>query len=110
MADAAQLGHLVSSEIQLQQAQHLAIAVLFDDIYPLMLRHEIMHLTREWISAQAKIIGLQIKLFGELVAALFHCKISGAVSDDADLRCPIRNQFGFRNKRPRSFKLAIQTL
>src|SRR5437899_1061178 len=84
VAHAAQFSDLVRGKIQLEQAHHLAIAVLFNNVHALMLRHKLMHLARKRIRAQADVVGLEIELAGKLVTAFPHREISGAVGDDTD--------------------------
>ena len=69
MSDAMQPGDKRWLHVELQQAEHLRVAVLLDEINSVMLLHEIMHLARKWVCAQPQVIGLDIVLLAQLVAA-----------------------------------------
>ncbi len=58
MGDAAQARDQFRLQVELEQAEHLRVAVLLDDVDALVLRDEVVNLTRERIGAQAQIIGL----------------------------------------------------
>jgi hypothetical protein len=62
VADTAEPGDFVRITFQPQQAQHLGIAVLIDDVHALVPVNKIMNLTGEGESPQAAIAGVDIVL------------------------------------------------
>ena len=53
MGDAAQAGDQFRLQVELEQAEHLRVAVLFDDVDALVLLDEFVHFAGERIGAQA---------------------------------------------------------
>jgi hypothetical protein len=56
-------------QVQLEQAEHLRVAVLLDHIDALVLLDEFVHFARERIGPQAQIIGFDGVFVAQLVAA-----------------------------------------
>ena len=110
MADAAQLGYFAGGQIELEQAQHLRIAILFDDVDALVRGDKVAHLAAEGIGAEAQVIRLDAVFLLELIAAFGDRKIRGAVGDDADLRLAGFDDERGRDEGARGFKLARETL
>ena len=55
-------------EVELEQAEHLRVAVLLDHVDPVVLLHEIVHFAGERIRPQAQIVGFDVVLLAQLVA------------------------------------------
>ena len=73
-------------DVQLEQAEHLRVAVLLDHVHAVVLLHEIVHFARERIGPQPQIVGLDVVFVAQLVAGLDDRPVRSAVGDDADLR------------------------
>src|SRR5215470_10291760 len=82
--DAAQPGREFYAYVELQQAQHLRIAVLFDHVDAVMLLNELVNLPRERIRLQAQVVGLEVVLLAKLVAALDDRPVRRTVGQDPD--------------------------
>ncbi len=61
-------------QIELEQAQHLRVAVLLDDVDALVRGDEVVHFAGERIGAQAQVICVEVVFLLELVAALAMAK------------------------------------
>src|ERR1700741_4223671 len=84
VTDAQQPCYQLRPNIELQQAQHLRIAVLLDHIHALVLVNEVVHFARERISAQPQVVGLEVVFLPQLIAAFHDRPVRGSVSEDAD--------------------------
>src|SRR5580704_3917879 len=110
MRDAAQVSDQFRLEIEFQQAQHLRVAVLLDDINMFVLLDEFMHFARKRISPQPQVVGLEAVFFAHLIAAFGNAPVGSPITDDSDLRVvPLRNFWSW-NEGPRSFEFAVQAL
>ena len=58
----AQFGGIFGRQIELEQAQHLRIAVLLDDVNAVVRGDELVDLAREWIRADTKVVRLDLVL------------------------------------------------
>ncbi len=85
MGDAAQARGEFGFEIELEQAEHLRVAILFDDVDAIVLLDEFVDFAGERIGAQAQVVGLDPVFVAKLVAAFGDAPVRGAVGDDADL-------------------------
>src|SRR5438270_9843656 len=97
-------------DIELQQTEHLSIAILFDHVHPLMLIDEVVHLAAEWKCADAKIIDIESIFVLQLVAAFAYGKVAAAVGDHAYFCANVRDYFGARKVGARRLELAIEPL
>src|ERR1700756_617927 len=110
VTDAAQACNQLRPDVELQQAQHLRITVLLDNVHALVLLDERVHFAGEGVSAQAQVVGLEVVFLLQLVAALDECPVRCSVGDDADFRLARGNHFRPRNEGARRFKLPIDAL
>ena len=85
MGDAAQARGQFGFEVELEQAEHLRVTVLFDDVDAIVLLDEFVHLAGERIGAQAQVVGLDAVFVTQLVAAFDYAPVRSAVGDDTDL-------------------------
>src|SRR5215469_1085191 len=109
MRDAAQASGQRGLDVELEQAEHLGVAVLLDDVDGVVLLDEVVHLAGEGVGANAQVVGLDPVLVAQLVAALDESPVRGAVADDADLRFS-GVDFRARHEGARGFELAVQPL
>src|SRR5437764_15270136 len=91
MTNAAQFGYFLRTEIQLEQAQHLCVAILFYYINALMPLDKLMHIGIERKRPQAQIIGADLVLLRELIAALANREVASPKGNDSDLRRSVRD-------------------
>src|SRR5580704_18179626 len=75
-----------------------------------MLLNKFMHFTREGISPQAQVIGLNRVFVPQLVAAFDDPPMRRSICDDPDLRIRSLKNLRPRNERPCALELAIQPL
>ena len=68
VSDAAELHYELRSNIQLEEAEHLGVAVLLDNINALVLLDEFVDFAREWERTDAEVINFKIVFFAELIA------------------------------------------
>ena len=90
--------HQFGLQIQLQQAEHLRIAVLLHHVNALMRAHKVWNLVSERKRSNPQVIGRQFVFFAQLVARFDQCPMRAAESDDSNfgirhgLRSPARAQ------------------
>ncbi len=110
VADAAQSGDVRHRNVKLQQLQHLAVAVLVDDVHALVRGDELMGFGRKRIGAQAQVISLYAVLRLQLIERLDQSVMRCAVSDDADFVAVVAHDFRLGNQRACGVELARQTV
>ena len=81
-------------QIELEQAEHLGVAVLLDHVNPVVLLHEVVHFAGKRIGPQAQIVGFDVVFLAQLIAALDQSPVRSAVADDPD--------FGFAGSKLRA--------
>ena len=67
MSHAAQPDHFLCWNIQLEQIEHLAIAVLVHHVDPLVRSDEVVHFAGEWVGPQPQIIDFDAVVALQLV-------------------------------------------
>src|ERR1700675_3104971 len=111
MADAAQTRSKFWFEVELEQTQHLCVAILLDDVDAIVLFDEFMNLAGKRISTEPQVIGFNRVLVAELVAAFSYAPMRSTVSDDSDLRClGALEHFRTRHEGACGLELAIEAL
>src|SRR6185437_9322372 len=85
MDHAAQLRYLFCGDIELDELEHLCVAILLHHVNAIMIFDEVVHVLSEGISTQAQIISSDVVFRKQLVARLSQRPVRGAVSNDADL-------------------------
>src|ERR1700721_2142919 len=110
MANRSQTRNQLRIDIELEQAGHLPVAILFDDIYPLVLFNKFVYLARKGIGTQAQIVSLEPVLFRQLIARFDDRPVRTAECNNANLRFAAACQLWPRNIRPRGLKLLIDAL
>src|SRR3984957_7482468 len=109
MADAAQTRGHFWFEVELEQTQHLCVAILLDDVDAIVLFDEFMNLAGKRISTEPEVIGFNRVLVAELVAAFRYAPMRSTVSDDSDLGCLCAlENFRTRHEGACRLELAIQ--
>src|ERR1700686_1399278 len=86
MGDAAQARDEFRFQVELEQAEHLRVAVLLNHINALVLLDEFVDFASERISTQTKIVGFDTVLVAKLVAAFDDAPMRRSVGDDSDFR------------------------
>src|SRR3984957_4809965 len=107
---AAQARNEFRFQIEFEQAEHLRVAVLLDDVNAVVLLDEVVNLAGEWVSAQAQVIGFDVIFVAQLVAAFSDSPVRRAVAQNPDARVVALGDFRTRNEGSRGFELAIQSL
>src|SRR5882762_703993 len=82
--DAPQLRDLLRVAFELDQAPHLPVAVLIDDVDAIVRVDEVEQLLRERVAAQPEVGRIELLLVLQLVARLDQRPVRRAVVDDAD--------------------------
>src|SRR5262249_36881026 len=82
---AVQLGDLLGSRVQLQQLEHLTIAVLFHQVDNIMVGKKRVHLAAERIGANSEVVRLNAVFLPQLIAGFGHGPVRRAVGNDACL-------------------------
>ena len=90
VGDAAQARGQLGLEVELEQGEHLRVAVLLDEVNAVVLLDELVHFAGEGICPEPQVVGLDGVFVAQLVAALGDAPVRSAVADDADLSrsCP----------------------
>jgi len=89
---------------------HLRVAVLIDNVDPLVRSDEIVHFAIERIGTQAEIVDAHSVLGLQLIEGLDHRVVRGSIGDDADLVAVVAHDFRLGNQGARVFELARQTV
>ena len=97
MTDAAQLRHLRRIAFEPDEAPHLPIAILIDDVYAVVGVNEVEQFLAERVTAQPQIRGVHLLLVLQLVARLDEGPVRGAIGDEADAAFRRRIDFGLGN-------------
>ena len=83
-ATAAEPGHLLRREVELEEGGELAVPVLLHHVDPVVGGHEVVHRAGERPGPHPEVVGLEAGLGAELVLALADGRVGRAVGDDAD--------------------------
>src|SRR5688572_9943318 len=110
VADAAQSRRQRRIAFHRQQLEHLAVAVLVDDVHALVLPDELLDGRRERERAQAQIRRVEAAFFLQLIAGLLHRKVARAIRDDADLGALYGLDDRLRHVRPGRLGLLAQAI
>src|ERR1039458_9811877 len=110
VANAAQLADLFNRDVQLQQLQHLRVAVLVDHVNPLVRSHKAVRLAGERISAQAQVVGLHSVFVLQLVEGLDHSVMRGAIRDDPHFVAVVAHHLRLGNQSACGLELVRQTV
>ncbi len=86
VGNAAQPGDKFRLDVELEQAEHLGVAILFDHVNPVVILDEFVDFAGERISFEAQIIGFKLVFVAHLVAGFDDSPVRSAIGDDADFR------------------------
>ena len=84
MSDAAQARDQCWVDIQLDQAEHLRVAVLLHHVDAIMFLDEVVDFAGEWICLKPQVVGLDVVLVTQLISAFEDSPMRCAVCDDSD--------------------------